>query len=509
MNEFIDGIRATLETQAPQLLMAVAVLIGGWLVALLVAALARKALSHTTLDNKLAAALGGKDRAPDAERLFGRVVFWVMMMVVLVGFFEVLELSAVSGPFRGFLDQIFSFLPQILAAGLLALIAWAVATGVRFAVRGALEASRFDERIGDATNDDSDAIEEGGGPQPLSRTLSDTAYWLIWLLFLPAILGTLELRGLLEPVNDLVGKLMDFLPHLMAAAVIVAIGWFIARVVRRIVTNLLMASGADQLGQRVGMEKALGSQSVSSIVGITVYVLILIPVLIAGLNALKLEAVSGPASEMLQTVFEAIPRIFAAGVLLLLAWVVAKLVSGLVTQLLTAIGFDRLLERVGFGANASSEARTPSALVGTLVMIAVLLFATIEALELLEFGTLAALVASLTVFLGKVALGVVVFGVGLYLADLAARTIKASGLTQASLLSTVARAAIIILAGAMALRQIDVAEDIINLAFGLTLGAVAVAGAISFGIGGRDIAKRYLERIEVAATGRSTGGPHV
>ncbi len=46
----------------------------------------------------------------------------------------------------------------------------------------------------------------------------------------------------------------------------------------------------------------------------------------------------------------------------------------------------------------------------------------------------------------------------------------------------------------MALRQMNVAEDIINLAFGLLLGAVAVAGAVAFGIGGRDLARQQLER---------------
>ncbi|TNF71604.1 MAG: hypothetical protein EP299_11375 [Acidobacteria bacterium] len=49
------------------------------------------------------------------------------------------------------------------------------------------------------------------------------------------------------------------------------------------------------------------------------------------------------------------------------------------------------------------------------------------------------------------------------------------------------------LAGAMALRQMNVAEDIITIAFGLILGAAAVAAAIAFGVGGRDLARAQLE----------------
>ena len=57
-----------------------------------------------------------------------------------------------------------------------------------------------------------------------------------------------------------------------------------------------------------------------------------------------------------------------------------------------------------------------------------------------------------------------------------------------------ARGAIIILAVAMGIRQMGVAEDIISLAFGLTLGALAVALAIAFGIGGRDAAAKLIEK---------------
>jgi uncharacterized membrane protein YedE/YeeE len=87
----------------------------------------------------------------------------------------------------------------------------------------------------------------------------------------------------------------------------------------------------------------------------------------------------------------------------------------------------------------------------------------------------------------------IIFALGLYLAMLAVRTIQASGVAQASLLALAARLTILVLAGAMALRQMGFANEIINLAFGLLLGAVAVAVAIAFGIGGRDIAARELE----------------
>jgi hypothetical protein len=102
------------------------------------------------------------------------------------------------------------------------------------------------------------------------------------------------------------------------------------------------------------------------------------------------------------------------------------------------------------------------------------------------------LIAQFLVFAGHIFLGLIIFAIGLYLANLASKTVLASGAAQAGLLAMAARLSIIVLAGAMALRQMGLANEIINLTFGLLLGAIAVAVAIAFGLGGRDIAAREL-----------------
>jgi hypothetical protein len=65
---------------------------------------------------------------------------------------------------------------------------------------------------------------------------------------------------------------------------------------------------------------------------------------------------------------------------------------------------------------------------------------------------------------------------------------------QSALLASVARVAILVLVGAMALRQMGIANEIVNLAFGLLVGAIAVAAALAFGLGSRDLAGRQMER---------------
>ena len=85
-----------------------------------------------------------------------------------------------------------------------------------------------------------------------------------------------------------------------------------------------------------------------------------------------------------------------------------------------------------------------------------------------------------------------VFAIGLYAANLAFRLINGMGMSSSNTLAQAARVAIIAFVGAMALQQMGVATSIVNLAFGLLLGAIAVAIAIAFGLGGRDVAADNL-----------------
>ena len=113
--------------------------------------------------------------------------------------------------------------------------------------------------------------------------------------------------------------------------------------------------------------------------------------------------------------------------------------------------------------------------------------------QLPRFLVLAELVAQFMVFAGHVLLGLVIFGIGLFLSNLASRTVEASSAAQAPLLALAARVSILVLAGAMALRQMGLANEIITLAFGLLLGSIAVAAAVAFGIGGRELAADALK----------------
>ena len=470
----------------PTLLAAIAVLVGGWMVAIIVAAAVRGILNRTALDNRVAAWLVGGSSAPTlpVEHWASRIAFWVVMLFALVGFFQILSLTVVTAPLNVLLSQIAEFAPRLLGASVLLLLAAVVAAVVRRVLTGALDSLPFVQRL---------SGDEADSPR-VSKGVGDTAYWLVFLLFLPAVLDALAVEGLLTPVQGVLTELLGFLPNVMGAVIALAVGWFVARLTQRVVSGFLLSAGADEFSKRVGLSAVFGKGTLSGFVGTVVQVLILVPVVIAFLNALQLEAVTAPASNMLAAMLGAVPRLLGGALLLAIAYVVGRWVAGVVQQLLAGIGFDGVLVKLGLQTESFADSQTtPSQIVGSLILVAVILGAAMEAAGLLGFVALNSLIAQFLTLGGRVVLGLVIFALGLWLAHVAATAVATAGGRNRVLLSTVTRTSIIGLAAAVALSQMGIASDIITLAFGLLLGSAAVAAALAFGLGGRDVAARAVD----------------
>ncbi|MGB0563357.1 MAG: mechanosensitive ion channel [Spirulinaceae cyanobacterium] len=489
------------------LVRAILILVVGWIIAWGMGGIVKGALKRTEIDNKIAQwFVGGSGEKPPAiEEWLATVVYWLVLLFAVIAALEALELQQVSAPLQELLNQVTGYLPQLGGALVLLGFAWLIATGVKMLVVKALQTARIDERFGEQTQD-APTAEGGEAAQPalsLAQTAGNTLYWFIFLLFLPSILSTLKLEGTLAPVQALLNQVLAVLPNIFAAVLIGFVGWLIAQVVRRVVTNLLAAAGADQAGAKFGFTGGAQNQKVSWILGTVVYVLILIPVAISALQALQIEAISEPAIAMLEQVLATLPQVATAAVILVLAYVAGDYISEFVTTLLTGFGFNNLPNWLGFEiepnvpVDAASEepaptGKSPSEIVGTIVLVGIMLVATLTAVDILAIDALTELVGGIVTIAGQVLLGMVIFTIGLYLANLAFKLITMSENRQSRIVGHAARIAIIIFVSAMALQQMGIAPDIVNLAFGLLGGAIAVAVAIAFGVGGRDIAAEQI-----------------
>jgi hypothetical protein len=523
-------LQNSLGVYLPSILGGIAILLIGWIIALVAAGATRRALAAIGTNQRLGA---HTQTSVDFQHIAGRIVFWLIMLLALLGMFSVLQVQGVSGPLSTLATTVMMYLPRLLLAVGLAVVAWLVATVVRTLVNRTLSKTRVDERLA-----------QGADMKPLSQSMGNVAYWLVLLLFLPAIVGALQIEGLMAPLTGMTSSLLGMLPNIFAAVIIGGVGWLIAKAVRGLVSNLLATTGIDRWSDRHPDTRGL---KLSDLGGTLAFVMVIVPALIAALDALKITAISAPLTRMLGIFFNAIPNLLAAAAILILAWFIGRFVASLVERLLSDLGFDRLPARLGLGhafrdpdstvsttgtvpttasdalmatttmerAAEAQGAFTPtdamaqqppltapavesrggtlSAFAGKLALFFIMLFATVEAASMLGFAGINALLQQFIDFGADVLLGLVILAVGWWLADVAGRAIERAN-PQSRSLARIVRFAILGLVTAMGLRAMGVADDIVNLAFGLVLGAIAVAVALAFGLGGRDAAGKIANR---------------
>ena len=475
LSTMLQSMQTTLGDNLPSILGALAFLVVGWFVALIVRAIVRRGLGYINTNKHIESATGNK---LDVERWVGTGAYYVILLMALIGFFNVLDLHLVSAPLQGLVDQVFSYAPKAAAAALLILVAWLLATVLRKLATKALSSTTLDEKLSD-----------DAGMKPISQSLGNVLYWLVILLFLPAVLGAMELEGLLAPIQGMVDSIVGIFPNVIAAALLGLVGWFVAKLLRDLVTNLLQATGIDGWGKRAGLREKM---PLSKLIGLVVYIFVFVPALIAALDALKIEAISAPATSMLGQFMDAIPNILAAAIILSIAWFVASFIANLLTNMLGGVGFDDVPGKLGLGGLFRGNL-TASGLVGKIVVFFAMVFATVAAANKLGFGQVSELVATFIEFGGQVLLGAVIIAIGLWIGNLAYAAISGFSTANSRFFAGLARFAILGLVFAMGLRAMGIADDIVNMAFTLTLGAIAVAVALSFGLGGREAAGKQME----------------
>jgi len=392
--------------------------------------------------------------------------------------------------------QLMNWGPKILIAIVILIATWIVARAVKWVLQKAI--------------DRSPALKKhvtGTPEETVGHQLGTIAKLIIWLVGIMAALRFLGIGQILAPINELVVEIFAFLPRLIGAGLIFFVGLIVARIVRRLVETVLIAANIDGLLARVGIGSTEGTvrtapdavppgaspastrASLARAAGVLVYALIIIPVAIAALQVLGIEAISGPAITMLNEILAAIPRVLAAALWLGIAFVAARFLKTIIEAILPPTGFDDAIRSTGVLPGRAS----PSRIVANIAMIAIILGASIEAAKQLGGDTIAIFLIQVTELGSKVIFGTLIIVAGVFLARIVANLVG-SGTGEGSFAQTIVRYAIIALFTAIGLTFMGLADQIVMLAFGLILGSAAVACAIAFGLGGRDAAARILGR---------------
>lgn len=392
------------------------------------------------------------------------------------------------GRYRFDQDVALIVLQKIGLALLVLLVTWAFARAARWTFARLVDNVSFFRRgTGNGTS--------------LGEALGRIAGLLIWLFGLLVILQVLGLGAVAGPIDSLLENFVAFVPNIVGAGLIFFIGMMVARIVRDIVATFLRTVDFDKWANRGGVDNVTGNTAISGTIATIVYAIIVIFVAIMALDALKIESISGPASDMLRMIFAAIPNIIAAAILLGIGYLVSRFVVTILREVLPGLGVDRAIADTGLVGETTSA----SAIIGRVVQVAILLFFAIAATRLLGFPELTRILDQLLELGGRVIFGAVVIAFGFLIANLLARLIGSDG--ENSTAATIVKWATIVLFTFMGLEFTGIGGMIPASTLTIIIAGISVAGALAFGLGGRDWAARKLEEMDSSARAGAVSPP--
>lgn len=388
------------------------------------------------------------------------------------------------------------------------IIALIVSFLASFIVKKLFKLVKLDSRL------DKWGINEGKDGTAL-KFIGKLTFLIVFLLFLPAVLGALGLDSVSEPITDFANTFIRYIPNIIAAAILVFLGIFIGQILSQIITVLLAKTKLDNLTKR--FSKSQGEQNykeesqneengeagysdggqggvkISAAVGKVVNAIVVLIAIVEALTVLNIETISAPAISIINTIFGAIPDIILATLVVTLGIIIANIAAGLVGNLLSGMNFDGMCSKIMPNMKSNFSA---TKLVTGIVRIVIILFIVAQGIEILGLGILTDIMAVIISYLPMVIKAVAIAIAALIGAGAVENVLGKSEGTSKALIKII-KAIIYTVAVFMILSQLEFATTIVNWAFIIVLTSLAVAFAIAFGIGGRDFAKETLNNVNL------------
>ena len=332
---------------------------------------------------------------------------------------------------------------------------------------------------------------EDGSATDLVAPIMTLVRAVLTILVLMAVLQHFGLTDVLVPLEEMVSKFAAAVPNVIGAGVIAYAGWVLATIVADL-TRLGLRKVDQQIAARTGNSEI----QIAGFGSAFIFGGVLLPIVVTALGVLNIPAISDPASAMIQKLMGAVPNVVGAGIILLVAYLVTRFVIYMITGLLEGANINALPAKLGIDG-LFSDTFTPTRLVGSGIMLFSMMAAATAAVNVLGIDVISRVFAGVLEFGGGLLVGGLILVIGNFLSNLAHERIASGGNTG---LANIARIAILGLVLAMGLKSMGLADNIVNMAFGFTIGSVAVATALAFGLGGRDAAKviadNWASRIE-------------
>ncbi len=204
-------------------------------------------------------------------------------------------------------------------------------------------------------------------------------------------------------------------------------------------------------------------------------------------------------SQALGSIVDALPALIGALLILIIGYIIAKVLQGVVTRVLQSMGFQGWMERGGIKQffDRSQTRQTPLSILGKLVFWLVFFIAISMAVDTLGITAISEVLAQFIAYIPQIIAAALILILATLLANFVAGIVRGatgSNVAGSNVAGSIAQYGIIVFAAFAALTQLGIAEELIVPTFLILLGAVALAAALAFGLGGQGVAQRLVEQ---------------
>jgi len=381
-------------------------------------------------------------------------------------------------------------LPDILLGILFLIIAILAGYLVKSLIVKGAKALKLDQKFGENSKE----------ANSIPELLGKLGFILTVLFFLPGIFDRFGLNNISTPLTGMLGTFLGYIPRLIGAALLLFLGFVIAKIVQQLTKGFLERVNVDKLkdkmgltDQKTGEEPGRNALPLADLGGKVLYVIVLIPFIIAALEVLNIDAITDPAVMMLTSITSIIPQILAAGILIVIGIFIAKLVGDLVENIIDGFGIsDKVADVMDEPKSTGFDLGN---IVGIVVKALIILFFTVQAFDLIGLSIFQSIGASIIAYLPMMLSAMLILIGGYILGSIIKRFIIKM-VPEARFAAIVVKSVIVAIAALMALSHLGIGALFVETLFIAIIVSAAVAFALAFGIGGRDFAKSTLQKLE-------------
>jgi len=381
-------------------------------------------------------------------------------------------------------------LPDILLGILFLIIAILAGYLVKSLIVKGAKALKLDQKFGENTKE----------ANSIPELLGKLGFILTVLFFLPGIFDRFGLNNISTPLTGMLGTFLGYIPRLIGAALLLFLGFVIAKIVQQLTKGFLERVNVDRLKDKMGLtdsepgeEPKRNALPLADLGGKVLYVIVLIPFIIAALEVLSIDAITDPAVMMLTSITSIIPQILAAGILIVIGIFIAKLVGDLVENIIDGFGIsDKVADVMDEPKSTGFDLGN---IVGIVVKALIILFFTVQAFDLIGLSIFQSIGGAIIAYLPMILSAMLILIGGYILGSIAKRFIIKM-VPEARFAAIVVKSVIVAIAALMALSHLGIGALFVETLFIAIIVSTAVAFALAFGIGGRDFAKSTLQKLE-------------